>query len=139
MVFLLGTSVIVQLAKTLCSQMLGAQVPSLVRLLRSHMPQLKSGAAKKKKNKAHRASSLRGRRPFGGPVFLPTDLQTHAWKQEVEVLHPGSSVPALLLGPSHFSEGRTPGPPFPPCTPQVLKSTEAWSHHLPSGLQVFII
>ena len=29
------------------------------------------------------------------------------------MLHPGSSVPALLLGPSHFSEGRTPGPPFP--------------------------
>lgn len=48
---------------------------------------------------------------MGAPISLPTDLQTHAWRHEVEVPHPGSPVPALLLGPSHFSEGRTPGAP----------------------------
>lgn len=85
--------------------------------------------------KAHRASRL-GRRPFWVPVFLPTKLQapqTHAWRHEVDVLGPGPLESESLS----FLRGKDPRTLCLPHTPQVPKSTEAWSHHLPSGHQVF--
>lgn len=61
----------------------------------------------------------------------------------MDALGSGSRVPALLsavlrsLSPSHFSGGEGPEDPAPSPTLQVPKSTEAWSHHLPSGHRVF--